>query len=79
MLSRGKSTDMRITSDLTKHLTGTGHSTVPVWPQKYVPRASPDKLALKRSEKVLKAMARQQEFLEWRIQLSGTSELCVHT
>ena len=79
MPSRGNSADTGITSDLTNHAAGTGYSTVPVWPQKYLPRASPDNLALKGSEKVLWVTARQQELLEQRVQLPGTSKLCVCT
>lgn len=79
MPSRGNSADTRIMSDLTNHVAGTGYSTVPAQPQKYLPKASPDNLALKGSEKVLRAMARQQELLEQQVQLPGTSKLCVCT
>lgn len=75
MPSRGNSADTGIVPDLTNHVAGKRYSAVPVQPQKYLPKASPDNLVLKGSEKVLWVMARQQELLE----LPDTSNLCVCT
>lgn len=53
-----RGTDSGIMSDLTNHVAGTGHSTLPFWQQVYLLGPL---LALKGPEKVLWVMARHQE------------------